>query len=345
LIEKTTATPADSKDFLSDLSEIVHSETSYNKDSSYKVVKSISDTIDVVADNFDNLSKAKKEGKSRAEWFRDQIDRTIETFNIVNPDELVAEVKDGLSTANNTISKEIFDSDFVVSEPLLNTEYKDLNKAAIIHDFQEDIKNNTLLGAIAFEKGGISIDQKHKEVKAVREYFDEKLDAPSDRYFKKAVSVATTIAQDRDMLPKRLKNKSPDEIAIMVDKGVTAAKVAYKVANNELSPLDAVEYTIDRNVAALNSAITRTCTNTGGAVVGKVGAAIGSIFGPVGTAVGAAVGTVVGKVGGYAVGRAVSKGIEIVADVAKSVCSSIWEGVKSVVSSAWEGVKSFFGWW
>src|SRR5690554_5722143 len=75
LIEKTTATPADSKDFLSDLSEIVHSETSYNKDSSYKVVKSISDTIDVVADNFDNLSKVKKEGKSRAEWFRDQIDR------------------------------------------------------------------------------------------------------------------------------------------------------------------------------------------------------------------------------------------------------------------------------
>lgn len=345
-IEKTTSTINLGKleSQKEDLSKILENNTEYDEIQSEQIVDNISKTIELIQDNFEDLQKAKGEGKSRTEWFKGKIDQTIETYKIDDPKELISEIKEGLSESNTKIGIEVFGNEIDISEPLLNPEYEDLNKTAIVNDFQEEIKNNTLLGAIVFEKGCIKIDDTHKEIQAVKDYFNAKLDSPTDKAFKKAVSTATVIAQEKDLLPKQLKDKSPDEIAMIVDKGVTAAKVAYKLGNGELSPLDAVEYTIDRNVAVLNSAITKTCTRVGGAVGGKVGAAIGSIFGPAGTVAGAAIGTVVGKVGGYIVGKVIGEGVKKVASAAKSVCSAAWEGAKSVASSVWNGITSFFGW-
>ncbi|MCF8305494.1 MAG: hypothetical protein K9I71_08635 [Ignavibacteriales bacterium] len=345
-IEKTTSTiNLDKATQNEHLSTILENNTEYDESTSKDIIDDISSTIDLIQDNFEDLQKAKDEGKSRTEWFKGKIDQTIEAYKIDDPKELISEIKEGLSESNTQIGVEVFGKEINISEPLLSTKYEDLNKTAIINNFQEEIKNNTLLGAIVFEKGSVKIDDTHKEIQAVKDYFNAKLDSPTDNAFKKAVSTATVIAQEKDLLPKQLKDKTPDEIAMIVDKGVTAAKVAYKLGNGELSPLDAVEYTIDRNVAVLNSAITRTCTRVGGAVGGKVGAAIGSIFGPAGTVAGAAIGTVVGKVGGYVVGKVIGEGVKKVANAVKSVCSAAWEGVKSVASSAWEGVKSFFSWW
>lgn len=333
-IEKTTSTiNLDKATQNENLSTILENNTEYDEIQSEQIVDNISKTIDLIQDNFEDLQKARDEGKSRTEWFKGKIDQTIETYKIDDPKELISEIKEGLSESNTQIGVEVFGNVIDISEPLLNLEYDDLNKTAIVNDFQEEIKNNTLLGAIVFEKGSVKIDDTHKEIQAVKDYFNAKLDSPSDKAFKKAVSTATVIAQENDLLPSQLKDKTPDEIAMIVDKGVTAAKVAYKLGNGELSPLDAVEYTIDRNVAVLNSAITRTCTRVGGAVGGKVGAAIGSIFGPAGTVAGAAIGTVVGKVDGYVVGKVIGEGVKKVASAVKSVCSAAWEGVKSVASA------------
>jgi len=333
-IEKTTSTiNLDKVTQNENLSTILENNTEYDEVKSKDIVDDISSTIDIIQDNFEDLQKAKDEGKSRTEWFKGKIDQTIETYKMDDPKELISEIKEGLSESNTKIGIEVFGNEIDISEPLLNSEYDDLNKTAIVNDFQEEIKNNTLLGAIVFEKGSIKIDDTHKEIQAVKDYFNAKLDSPTDKSFKKAVSTATVIAQEKDLLPKQLKDKTPDEIAMIVDKGVTAAKVAYKLGNGELSPLDAVEYTIDRNVAVLNSAITRTCTRVGGAVGGKVGATIGSIFGPAGTVAGAAIGTVVGKVGGYVVGKVICEGVKKVASAVKSACSAVWEGVKSFVST------------
>ncbi|MBX2976242.1 MAG: hypothetical protein KF721_08910 [Ignavibacteriaceae bacterium] len=344
-IEKTTDVISDvESNFKNGLSNLVENNTGYNENQSKEIIEEISKTIDLIQNNFNDLRLAKDEGRSRIEWFKDKIDTTIKTYSIENTTELISEIKEGLSDSNKQIGLEIFGKEINISEPLLNPEYDDLNKTAIVNDFQEEIKNNTLLGAIVFEKGSIKLNETHKEIQAVKDYFNAQLDSPRDQAFKKAISTATVIAQENDLLPKQLKDKSPDEISMIVDKGVTAAKIAYKLGNGELSPLDAVEYTIDRNVAVLNSAITKTCTRVGGTVGGKVGAAIGSIFGPAGTVAGAAIGTVVGKVGGFIVGKVIGEGVKKVASAVKSAFSSAWEGVKSIASSAWEGVKSFFGW-
>lgn len=332
IIDETTSKVSE-KDTIEKLTEVVEQETNLDLKEAKKTVDTISETIEVIADNFEDLQKAKAEGKSRAQWLKGKLDDTIETHKIENTEEFITEIKDSLKDSNASIGVEVFGKKIDISEPLKTPKYNDLNKTAIVNDFQNEIKNNTLLGAVVFEKGKITIDDKHKEIKAVKDYFEAKLDSPQDKTFKKAISTATVIAQEKNILPKKLSSKSPEEISMIVDKGVTAAKIAYKVGNGELSPIDAVEYTIDRNVAILNSAIVRTTTRVGGVVGGRVGAVIGSIFGPAGTVVGAAIGTVVGKVAGYVVGKVIGEGVKKVATAVKNVAKSAWEGVKSVASA------------
>ena len=343
VIEKTTSKISEG-DIQKKLSEVIVNETNLDLKEAKKTVETISDTIDTIAKNFEDLQKAKAENKTRTEWLKGKLDETIKKYDVKNTEEFITSIKNSLKESNTKIGVEIFGEEIDISEPLKNPKYDDLNKTAIAENFQNEIKNNTLLGAIVFEKGKIKIDDKHKEIRAVKDYFEAQLDSPQDKNFKKAVSTATVIAQKKKILPKQLADKTPDEISMIVDKGVTAAKVAYKLGKGELSPIDAVEYTIDRNVAVLNSAITRTTTRVGGAIGEKVGAAIGSVFGPAGTVAGAAIGTVVGKVGGYVVGKVISEGVKKVATTVKSVVKSAWEGVKSAASRVWDGITSFFGW-
>jgi hypothetical protein len=333
------------EDLKNELSDLIKKNTEYDIKQSKEIFENISKTIDLIQDNFEDLQKAKGRGQTRTQWLKDKLNDVITTYKPENTDAFINEIKNSLADSNGKIGVEIFGHEIDISKPLTSPVFEDLNQTAIVKNLQEDLKNNTLLGAIVFEKGNIKIDSTHKEIQAVKDYFNQKLDSPTDKDFKKAVSAATIIAQEKNLLPKQLMNKSPDEISFIVDKGVTAAKVAFKIGNGELSPIDAVEYTIDRNVSILNSAITKTCTKYGGVIGGKVGAAVGSIFGPAGTVGGAAIGTVVGKVGGYLVGKGISKGVKKIADVAKSVCSRAWEGTKSAVSSFCSGVKSLFSWW
>ena len=210
----------------------------------------------------------------------------------------VQEVKTNLDISNNDMLIEVFDETVDLSKKLPNSKYEDLNKKVIIDDFSRQLKDNTVLGAIINEDGKFEIDTKYKEIKAVKEYFEAKLDSDYDKQFKTAVSVATEIAKNKNLLPPSLREKTPEEISMIVDKGVTSAKVAYKLATGELNAMDAVEYTIDRNTAILNSAIVTATTKYGGIAGGKVGGFIGSIFGLAGTVSGTAIGTVVGKFAG-----------------------------------------------
>ena len=343
IIEKTTE-KISNENALEQLSDIIAQETSLDSSEVKRTVDAISTTIDLIADNFEDLQNAKDSGTSRTEWLKGKLDETIDNYKIENTEEFISEIKDSLKKSNTNIGIEVFGKEIDISKPLTSSKYDDLNKTAIVNDFQDEIKNNTLLGAIVFENGKVKIDDKHKDIKAVKDYFESKLDSEKDKDFKKAVSAATVIAQKNNFLPKQIANKTPDEIAMIVDKGVTAAKVAYKLGNGEVSPLDAVEYTIDRNVAVLNSAITKTCTRVGGVVGGRVGGVIGSVFGPAGTVTGAAIGTVVGKAGGYLAGKIIGKGVEKVASAVKSVAKSAWEGVKSVASNVGNKISSWFGW-
>lgn len=339
LQETTDLVNENKEEIKAGLSTTLHKHTDLSEEESRKVVEEVSSTIDFIQESYEDLQKAKSEGKTRAEWFKEKLDETIEQYKPENPEDFVSGIKNGLATANKELGKELFGKDLDLSEPLKSTKFDDLNKAAIAGNLLEEVKNNTLFGALVFEDGGVKIDENHKEIKAVKDYFEAELDSPADQTFKKAVSTATVIAQKNDLLPETFKDKTPNEVATVVDRGVTAAKLAYKLGKGEILPIDVVEYTIDRNTAALNSTIVTTCTKVGGAIGSKVGAAIGSVFGPAGALVGGKIGQVVGKVGGYVVGKVITEGVKKVASAVKSVARDTWEGLKS----AGRAVLSFFG--
>jgi len=332
------------------LAKTIENNTSLDTQKSKQLVEDISNTIELVDRNYQDLKQAKKDGKTRTQWLQNKVDVIVKDLSNEDKTNFTEEIKSNLDISNNSMLTDIFDEAIDLSKKLPNTKYEDLNKKIIIDDFNRQLKDNTVLGAIINESGTFEIDTKHKEIKAVKEYFEEKLDSEYDKKFKTAVAVATDIAKNNNLLPISLEDKTPEEISMIVDKGVTSAKVAYKLANGELNAMDAVEYTIDRNTAILNSAIVTATTKYGGVIGGKVGGFIGSIFGPIGTVTGTAIGTVVGKFAGNKIGGLINKGVKKVASVAKSVASSVVSGVKSVVSSvsnavssACSSVASFFG--
>ena len=340
----------DTNDDNANLAKEIENNTNLDFQKSQQLVNDIADTIELVDKNYKDLKKAKEEGKTRTQWIQDKVDVVVKDLSSDAKNKFVQEIKTNLDASNNDMLTEVFDETVDLSKQLPDPRYEDLNKKVIIDDFNRQLKDNTVLGAIINEDGKFEIDTKHKEIKAVKEYFEEKLDSDYDKQFKTAVSVATEIAKNKDLLPPSLKDKTPEEISMIVDKGVTSAKVAFKLANGELNAMDAVEYTIDRNTAILNSAIVTATTKYGGIAGGKVGGFIGSIFGPAGTVAGTAIGTVVGKFAGNFVGGLINKGVKKIASVAKSVGSSVVSGVKSVVSSvgnavssACSSVASFFG--
>ena len=258
-----------------------------------------------------------------------------------------------------------------MSEEIKNNKYDlttEEGRKALIDDISDDIRDNSLIGAIEFSEGydKVEINTDHKEVKALKEYITSDIDDEKDENVKKMVTTATYIASQKGYLGDKMKEKNPDDIARIVDNSLTTTKVAYKVAAGEMDAEEVVDYAVDRTTAQvgeivstkIEEATTATGTVVGTAVgtfvgttVGKyagsaIGASIGSVLGPVGAAAGAVVGAVAGSAVGKAVGGVVKKGIEIVGGAVKAVGRAIGGAVRAVgraIGSVFSGIASFFG--
>jgi len=327
ILNDTTRDISDSK-----LSQTLKDEVGIDIEESKEIVERISTTIDLIDENYQDLQRAKESGKSRGEWLRTKLNENIKTYTDSKKEEFAKELRDSLEVANREIGIDIFDIDMELSKPLASYKYDELNQKAIIGEFQKQIQDNTMLGSIINGDKKFEVNTT-KDIEAVKIYFEKELNSDYDRDFKKAVSVATEIAKQKNLLPKQIIDKTPEEIAMIVDRSLTSTKVAYKLSKGELNPIDALEVIIDRNTAILNSAIIKTTTKYGELWGGKLGTTIGSVFGVGGAVLGAKVGKTVGKLAGHKVGEAISRGVKKVATVAKSLASKALEGVKSIASS------------
>ena len=245
-----------------------------------------------------------------------------------------------------------------MSEEIKNNEYDlttEEGRKALIQDTSDEIRDNSLIGAIEFSEGydKVEINTDHKEVKALKEYITSDIDDEKDEDIKKMVTTATYIASQKGYLGDKMKEKNPDDIARIVDNSLTTTKVAYKVASGEMDAEEVVDYAVDRTTAQVGEIVSTkvedAAATTGkvigtavGASAGKyigsaIGGSIGSVFGPVGAAAGAVVGAVAGSAVGKAIGGVVKKGISIVGKAVKTVGRAIGGAVRAVgnfVSSA-----------
>ena len=254
-----------------------------------------------------------------------------------------------------------------MSEEIKNNEYDlttEEGRKALVQDTSDDIRDNSLIGAIEFSEGydKVEINTDHKEVKALKEYITSDIDDEKDEDVKKMVTTATYIAAQKGYLGDKMKEKNPDDIARIVDNSLTTTKVAYKVASGEMDAEEVVDYAVDRTTAQVGEIVSTkvedAAATTGkvigtavGASAGKyigsaIGGSIGSVFGPIGAAAGAVVGAVAGSAVGKAIGGVVKKGIEIVGGAVKTVGRAIGGAVRAVgraIGSVVSGIASFFG--
>lgn len=83
-----------------------------------------------------------------------------------------------------------------------------------------------------------------KEFKVVQEYLDLPVGDKKEVILKKAFATAVTIAKDKGVLPFEV--DSSEQIASLVDDGLTRMKVAYQTATGKMDAYQAVDALVDR---------------------------------------------------------------------------------------------------
>lgn len=83
-----------------------------------------------------------------------------------------------------------------------------------------------------------------KEFKVVQEFLDLPMGDKKEVALKKAFALAVTIAKDKGVLPFEV--DSPEQIATLVDDGLSRMKVAYQVATGNIDMHQACDALVDR---------------------------------------------------------------------------------------------------
>ena len=82
-----------------------------------------------------------------------------------------------------------------------------------------------------------------KEFKIVKEFLDLPMGDKKEVSLKKAFATAITIAKDKGVLPFEV--NSPEQIASLVDNGLTRMKTAYQIATGKMDAYKAIDTLID----------------------------------------------------------------------------------------------------
>ncbi len=289
-----------------------------------QTVLQISTTIDAISLAYRDIQTYKEKGLSLNIWLRDNLNKTIQTLPQAEQDSIIETVKLAMNTGNVELFKQLSngETNINVIANLASHSFTDINKTSIANNLKEELKLNTLLSAIALEN--ISVDNHHQSA-VVQRYFDSPLDTKTDRDVKKVVAAAVEIAKKKNLLSDELKDGSTTQIAATIDAGLTTAKVAYKVGQNKLEPIEALDYLIDKTAARVIAVVDTTCKTVAGNVGASIGAAIGGVFSPAGAVLGAKVGRVIGVAGGHQVAQIINGGVRLVASTAKTVVRGVCE--------------------
>lgn len=314
-------------------------------DAAQEVAEKISKTIAAIRHGYEAIQEYKSRGLSNSVWLRDSIDAATSTMQQKEKDIIVSSLKQALSKSNVHFFSTLTDNEEQI--PLVpeldRIDFNGIEKTGIAQNIKEEIEINTLFGAVTSD--GICMPPPREPgLDIVKDYFEAKLDEEKDDDFKKLVATGIEIAKEHDLLPESLAERSTDELAVVVDRGVATAKLAYKVAQGEFEVADATDYLIDRAVSSVGTVVKTQCEVYGAAAGGTIGGAIGSLFGPQGTAVGTVIGQKVGAFAGKFVGEYVVKGVKKIAQGAKVLAEKASDAVKKAASWVSDKVSGALDW-
>ncbi|MBF0228239.1 MAG: hypothetical protein HQK63_01385 [Desulfamplus sp.] len=267
----------------------------------------ICSTIDNIDSSFKDLQGCKKIGQSTNKWLEKQLNKVVNK----------------LPESEQAKFTESFD-------------FKGLNKAAVAKNFQEDIREFTLLNLVDDHSTEIipKTDDKLKQpaLSSVKDFFKAPLDSAEDLNIKKAVAAATVIAKEKGFI-KSFETSSNEEIAATVDYGLTGVKAAYKVGTGEMKAIDAIDYMVDKSVAVV-ATVVKSAVEKGVALACEaVGIVVGNYFkNPIAVEAARQIGKAVGERAGKSAGEIVQKGIKMVGEQAKKVVKGLITGGKKFIN-------------
>ena len=163
----------------------------------------------------------------------------------------------------------------------------------------------------------------------LKEFFESSLESGAHVGIQVAVAGGITVAAKNGWLGRVLRGTPAGSIASMVQVGIENAKVLYKLAKGELTPIEALD-TMGRV----------TCGAIGGLVAaakgGAAGATIGAVLGPPGVAVGGFVGAVVAGMAGSRIGEAIHEAGKVICKTAVKEVRNLWEEARHAFDSVFE---------
>lgn len=338
------------------LTEVFSREAGIDSEKARQVVQEISDTINAIDENYRDLQAHKAKGGSTEDWLTKKID---EAGGTKDKTEQVRQILTGLEAANREQAEELH-RDGELEQPLVFDDKQDLgdyislNKKRYAKAITDAVANNTLLNAIELKRGKLRVTKAGKENPLLKQFFEAPLEGAEDSPTKKAVSIALTIAREKQLLPQTMSDSTNEEIAVIVDQGLSRAKTMYKVGTGELSPVKAIHYVIDRATSVIGDIAKEVCTGAGRILGRSVGTLLEKT--PAGKIINKTVGVIsrqrhnIAKVGGWVgstagreIGEGMKKGVKTIGEVAKKVVTGIAKGLNTGWNTLKSGVKSFLG--
>ena len=182
-----------------------------------------------------------------------------------------------------------------------------------------------------------------KEYRVVKDFMNLPVNDPKEKALKKVMAAAMVTAAEKGVLPFPVPKKA-SSIASVVDEGLTHMKVAYKVAQGKMNPVEATETVINHGIARAVSVVKKVASKVVDKVVPVVADAVvdavSTVFPPV-----QLVKPFVQKTVPYVshtVKTAVHAGIQTLAEAAKPVVKTIATTVVSVGRKVAPFLKSLF---
>ena len=308
-----------------------YEQTYQNVEKAQEVHNEVNDYFERVDSNYKEIIQYKEKGLSRNKWFEEKLAH----YEQLSPGS-ANEITNAIGAAHQ---KHLKNYDVESLQKPVTVPFASVGKRIIMNSLDKSISENTYITMLETEQLFSNTESQNGDPATMR-YFEETLDVPYDTSFKK-LGTATVLRVQESGKVKLLEDKSPTEIAAIVDRTYTTAKVGYKIAKGELKASNATDYLIDRSVARIEAIVHRKAKEYVGKLGMHIGAALGSYFGPIGAAIGGTVGKVIGEKAEKFVAEKVTGGIKKVASYAKEKVDSIVNSIASTVSSV---VGKIFSW-
>ncbi|MEM8721418.1 MAG: hypothetical protein AAGE84_19355 [Cyanobacteria bacterium P01_G01_bin.39] len=299
------------------------------------------ETIDSIENFYQDLVTAQDKGKSKLHWFKVNIKNITNIKDAQEIAKIVGEIQSEFNKANNKQLSSLLDEDVTVFTP----EQKSTDAQEACSRALGSIQNNSLINIVSIgqqvesliENFGLEGDN---SVNVAQKYFEDDF-SNGDLKLKKLVTCGLVIASEEFHI-EALDGVDGAGIAVMVDMGLTIAKVGNLLSQGKIKADKALSHIYDRSIAG-GCAVVKKAFEAKGMIAGAtIGGTVGTVFGPIGTAVGGTIGAVAGKYAGNYISKPVTDGIKSLAQRAKAPLMKAVESAGNTIKNAGEKISRGF---